>query len=105
MASGGSWWPAIGGEDQALVEPDALLRRYDCGLLTADDFAWAEGLADWVPAEEAVQIHLRGQPPEPPPDAFFENSFLDLDVEAEEEASAAAAIVDEGHAASRRGEA
>ena len=49
-------------DDQELVEADELLRRYDCGLLTTEDFAWADGLADWVPVEEAVQIHLRGQP-------------------------------------------
>ena len=65
-----SWYYARDGAQQGPVSGEELQRLAATGVLRAHDLVWREGMAQWLPAQQATGFFQAAAPPMPPQPAY-----------------------------------
>ncbi len=57
ITSSGSWYYLDNGQRRGPITDDELKRRVGNGTLRLDDLVWREGMAEWAPLRNFVEVH------------------------------------------------
>ena len=60
-------WLARNGEKFGPYEPDLLRQWVAEGKVARDTMAWREGMAQWLPLDQVIDVGTAAAPPPPPP--------------------------------------